>query len=76
MNKNVVLGIVAGVAAVAVAGFIAKRTGILDSLLNKLGCLADEVEDKITNFEKVGMQDLIPKGEDKNVTKSALSSHN
>jgi hypothetical protein len=73
MNRNVVLGIAAGVAAVVVIGVIAKKTGVLDSLMSKIKDLANDVEDKFAdlNLEKFGMQDVIPKGEDKNVTKIA-----
>jgi hypothetical protein len=73
MNRNVVLGIAAGIAAVVVIGVIAKKTGVLDSLMGKIKDLADDVEDKFSdlNLEKFGMHDVIPKGEDKNVTKVA-----
>lgn len=73
MNRNVAIGIAAGVAAVVVIGVIAKKTGVLDSLMKKIRGIADEIEDRFAdmNLEKFGMQDTIPKGEDKNVTKIA-----
>lgn len=73
MNRNVAIGIAAGVAAVVVIGIIAKKTGVLDSLMDRIRDFADDVEDKFAdlNLEKFGMYDTIPKGEDKNVTKIA-----
>ncbi len=73
MNRNVVLGIAAGVVAVVAIGVIAKKTGLLNSLMGKLNDIVDDVEDKFAdmNLEKFGMHDTIPKGEDKNVTKIA-----
>jgi hypothetical protein len=73
MNRNVAIGIAAGVAAVVVIGIIAKKSGVLDSLMSKIRGIADEIEDKFSdmNLEKFGMNDTIPKGEDKNVTKIA-----
>jgi len=71
MNKNVAIGIAAGVAAIVVIGIIAKKTGVLDSLMGRIRAFADDVEDKFADLEKFGMQDTIPKGEDRNVTKVA-----
>lgn len=73
MRKNVAIGIAAGVAAVVVIGIIAKKTGVLDSLWDKIRGFADEVEDRFAdlNLEKFGMDDVIPKGEDKNVSRVA-----
>lgn len=78
MTKNLIVGIATGVAAVVVLGIIAKRTGILDSLIEKINELAGTVEDKFADLdlEKFGMQDMIPKGEDKNVSANALANHN
>ena len=71
MTKNAAIGIAAGVVAVVVIGIIAKRTGVLNSLMRTIRDFADEVEDRFSdlNLEKFGMQDTIPKGEDKNITK-------
>ena len=73
MNRNTAIGIAAGIAAVVVIGVIAKKTGVLDSLIARIRGIADEIEDKFAdmNLEKFGMHDTIPKGEDKNVTKIA-----
>ncbi|RZJ32003.1 MAG: hypothetical protein EOO48_00245 [Flavobacterium sp.] len=73
MQKNVAIGIAAGVAAVVVIGIIAKKTGVFNSLMGKIRDFADEVEDKFADMdlEKFGMHDMIPKGEDKNVTRVA-----
>ena len=65
MSKNLIIGIATGVAAVVVIGIIVKKTGILDSLLDKISDLSDSVEDRFSDFE-----DLIPKGEGKNVSKT------
>ena len=73
MKRNTAIGLATGVAALVVIGIIAKRTGVLDSLMARIRGLADEIEDKFAdmNLEKFGMHDTIPKGEDKNVTKIA-----
>ncbi len=67
MKKNMILGIAAGVAAVAVATMIAKRNGTLETLLDKIRDLADKMDR--FDFEKYGMNDVIPKGEDSNVSR-------
>lgn len=74
MSKNLILGIATGVAAVVVIGIIVKKTGILDSLVAKIGDLADEVEDRFADLDKFGMHDVIPKGEDSNVSKKLTSN--
>lgn len=79
MSRNLILGIVTGVAAVVVIGIVVKKTGLLNGLVSKLGDLADDVEDRFAdlNLEKFGMHDVIPKGEDKNVSKAISNSvHN
>ena len=68
MNKNLIVGIAAGAAALAVASLIARRTGTLDAILDKIHDLADSMQR--FDFDKYGMGDVIPKGEDKNVSKS------
>ena len=68
MSKKVILGIAAGVAACVVVGLLSKKTGALDSLMGKIRRLKDTVDRKFPDFEEVGMQDLIPRGEDKNVS--------
>jgi hypothetical protein len=77
MTRNAIVGIATGVAAVVVLGIIAKRTGVLDSLMQRISDLAGSVEDKFAdlNLEKFGMEDMIPKGEDKNVSTS-MANHN
>jgi len=65
MSKNLIIGIATGVAAVVVIGIIVKKTGILDSLLEKISDLTDTVEEKFSDFE-----DLIPKGERSNISKT------
>ena len=75
MSKKLIVGIATGVAAVVIIGVIAKRTGLLNTILDKISGLADTVEDKFNDFEKIGMHDLIPKGEDKNVSKSVANNN-
>jgi hypothetical protein len=76
MSKNLILGIAAGAAAVAVVGLILKRTGVLDNLISRIGHLADEIEDRFADLESFGMHDVIPKGEDKNVSKTLTANNN
>jgi hypothetical protein len=75
MNRNLVLGIAAGAAAIVIISVISKRTGLLDSLMGKIRDLADAVEDKFDEIERKGMNDILPKGEDKNIT-SQMPHHN
>lgn len=67
MNRNLILGIAAGVAAVAVVSVITKRTGMLDSLMRKIKDLANTVEDKFAGMDP-DVHGIIPQGEDHNVT--------
>lgn len=64
-NKSIV-GIVSGVAAVVVIGVIAKKSGILDSIMEKIKCLIDGDED--CGFDKKNTGDILPKGEDTNIS--------
>ena len=68
-NKSIV-GIVSGVAAVVVIGIIAKKSGILDSVMEKIKCLIDGDED--CGFDKKNTGDIIPKGEDTNISSKHL----
>ncbi len=74
-NKNVAMAVAAGVAAAVVVGIVMKRTGALNALMDKLRDLADSVEKKFTGEDMMGMQDIIPKGEDRNVSKQ-VHHHN
>jgi len=65
MSKNLIIGIAAGVAAVVVIGVIIKKTSLLDSLMDKICDLSDTVEEKLGDYDE-----LIPKGEGKNVSKN------
>ena len=75
MRKNLVLGIAAGAAAVVVLTILSKRTDTLDSLMEKIKGLGDAIESKFAVFQEEGMDAIIPKGEDTNVTKQ-LPHHN
>lgn len=66
MKKKSIIGIVSGVAAVVVIGIIAKKSGILDSVMEKIKCLIDGDED--CGFDKKNTGDIIPKGEDSNIS--------
>ena len=66
MQKKSIIGIVSGVAAVVVLGIIAKKSGILDSVMEKIKCLIDGDED--CGFDKKNTGDIIPKGEDSNIS--------
>jgi len=72
MKRNVAIGLAAGVVAVVAIGILAKRSGLLQKLMRNISDIADDVEDKFANLESnFGMKDVIPKGEDKNVTRIA-----
>jgi hypothetical protein len=71
MKRNVAIGVAAGIVAVVAIGMIAKKTGLLQKLSRGISDLADEVEDRFASFDKGGMKDVIPKGEDKNVPRVA-----
>ncbi len=66
MKKQSIVGIVSGVAAVVVIGIIAKKSGILDSIMEKIRCLIDGDED--CGFDKKNTGDILPKGEDTNIS--------
>ena len=73
MNRNLIVGIAAGAAAFAVAGIIARRNGSLETLVAKIRELADRMER--FDFEKFGIEDVIPKGEDKNVSRKLTATN-
>lgn len=74
MNKKSITGIITGVAAVVVVGIIAKKSGILDSIMEQIRCLIDGKEE--CNFDKKNTGDIIPKGEDTNISYKALIKDN
>ncbi|HEX9978989.1 MAG TPA: hypothetical protein VGB50_00320 [Flavobacterium sp.] len=69
MSKKLIIGVAAGVAACVVVGLLSKRTGLLDSLMGKLRKLNDTVDNQFPDFDEIGMNDTIPRGEDKNITR-------
>lgn len=71
MSKNLIIGIAAGVAAAAALAMIAKKNGSLDRILKRVGKLADSLEDRIAYLDSLNLDDVIPKGEEKNVRKPA-----
>lgn len=66
MERKSIIGIVSGVAAVVVVGIIAKKSGVLDSIMEKIKCLIDGDQD--CGFDKKNTGDIIPKGEDSNIS--------
>ena len=70
MSKNLILGIATGVAAAAAVVLIAKKSGSLDRILKRVGKLADSLEDRLTYLDSLNLDDVIPKGEEKNVRKT------
>lgn len=66
MEKKSIMGIVSGVAAVVVIGIIAKKSGVLESVMEKIKCLIDGEED--CGFDKKNTGDILPKGEDSNIS--------
>ncbi len=69
MSKNLIIGIATGVAAAVVIGVIAKRSGSLDRVLRKFNRLADNLEDRLAYLDSLQLDDVIPKGEGKNIRK-------
>lgn len=51
-NKKLILGIAAGVAALAVAGIICKRKGYLDGWFDKAEELGDDLKDKYRDVKE------------------------
>lgn len=51
-NKKLILGIAAGVAALAVVGVICKRKGYLDTWCDKAEELGDDLKDKYRNVKE------------------------
>lgn len=74
-NKNLVIAVAAGTAAAIVAGIILKRTGGLTSLMDRLHDLADSIEEKFGRRNVASMQDIIPKGEDRNISETPQHRH-
>ncbi len=66
-NKNLILGIAAGVAAVAVVGYICNKKGYIDfnNILDKAGDIAGKVKDsvgKIKDSAIAASENAIEKG--------------
>lgn len=51
-NKKMILGIAAGVAALAVVGIILKRRGHLDGIIGKAEELGSDLADKYSNMKE------------------------
>lgn len=66
-NKNLILGIAAGVAALAVVGVICKRKGYLDQWMDKAEDMGNDLKDKFNNVKdsaKKEFDSMVKKGED------------
>ncbi|KGO92014.1 hypothetical protein [Flavobacterium subsaxonicum] len=50
-NKKLILGIAAGVAALAVVGIVLKRKGYLDGVIEKAEEFGGEIADKYSNIK-------------------------
>ena len=64
-NKKLILGIAAGVAALAVVGVILKWRGYLDGMMDKAGELGDGLADKYQNMKEKARQkfdEVVQKG--------------
>ncbi|NBL64008.1 hypothetical protein GV828_02205 [Flavobacterium sp. NST-5] len=76
-NKNLILGIAAGIAAVAVMGYICNKKGYVNfnNILDKAGDIAGKIKDsavKIKDSAIATSENAIEKG--KNVTGEALNN--
>ena len=66
-NKKLILGIAAGVAALAVVGVILKRRGHLDGMIDRAGELGGGLADKYQNIKEKARQkfdEVVQKGGD------------
>ncbi|AXG74735.1 hypothetical protein DVK85_11035 [Flavobacterium arcticum] len=66
-NKKVVVGVAAGVAALAVVGLLLKRKGHLDGLSEKVDDLSHDLKDRFKNVKesaKRKFDEVVKKGED------------
>lgn len=66
-NNKVILGVAAGVAALAVAGIICKRKGYFDNFSEKTGDLKNDLQDKFNNVKESARKkfdEVVNKGDD------------
>ncbi len=66
-TKKVVVGVAAGVAALAVVGLILKRKGHLDGLSEKVDDLSNDLKDRFNNVKdsaKRKFDEVVKKGDD------------
>ncbi|MBY8962099.1 hypothetical protein KJK34_04965 [Flavobacterium sp. D11R37] len=66
-NKKLILGIAAGVAALAVTGIILKRKGKLDGLSDKASRFGNDMKDRFNNIKesaKHKFDEVVTKGGD------------
>ncbi|MBF0693686.1 MAG: hypothetical protein IR153_01350 [Flavobacterium sp.] len=69
MNKKLIVGLAAGVAAAGVIGVL-YRKGTLQPLMTKIDDLCDALSDKFKSDCHPSAPNYIPSGEQKNVSKS------
>ncbi len=66
-NKKMILGIAAGVAALAVVGIILKRRGHLDGIISKAEEFGSDIADKYSNIKETARRkfdEVVEKGGD------------
>jgi len=51
-NKKLIIGIAAGVAALAVIGIIAKRKGYLDGVIDRAGEFGEDIKDRYNSVKE------------------------
>jgi hypothetical protein len=64
-NKKLILGIAAGVAALAVVGIICKRKGYLDGFIDKAEDLSEDLKDKYQSVKETARKkfdEVVQKG--------------
>jgi len=64
-NKKLIIGIAAGVAALAVVGVICKRKGYFDGIIDKAGEFGEEIADKYQNVKETARKkfdEVVQKG--------------
>jgi hypothetical protein len=64
-NKKLIIGIAAGVAALAVIGIIAKRKGYLDGVIDRAGEFGEDIKDKFNSVKETAKKkydEVVQKG--------------
>lgn len=75
--KKIILGITAGVAAAAITTIVLKKMGLWDEVCDRTADFKDKVLNNANHKENLHVKETlntIPKGEEKNVTKTNFTS--